>query len=350
MEPCQRGEFRSLIIYYLDTDVARDRLGSQVWSTPAYGSDAGKEMTPNPLREVLIAARSQLAALDVSFRRLINSSCSVFSLPDEILCQIFEIIVLDGQYDVKPSSRSIRRSQNQVIGTCSRWRSTALASPSLWRRITLDRYHTSEADAAAYDTSPVLFDLEHSKDCPLSLYLDVNDVLPRWTNILRPIVASICDRLQDVYVSWSVPYFRFDTVASDLKKLMLSPRIRSFALKLHVVCVGTPTPHLDLSAAKHIQRMDVHCRIMRFPRWSCDLRVPPFWAVRTLTLGGDLNKSNIVGAINSCTQLELLSVSCPFGDSTIVDEAARPLLLKPQSHLVSLSLFDLDLRSTLGQL
>jgi len=188
----------------------------------------------------------------------------VHTLPPEVLSIIFTLALPSNQQLIPGTPRPRLTNPFPLCAVCSLWRSLALATPQLWKRVFVHiPFNISRADSElkAVDLVPWI---ERSGSLPLTLFISYDDNMP--LDEMGP-VASIAQVLNHYAPRWETLYLQYPDqnmhrIGSDSSRLF---RIIEWSSLQQVYWFRT---HTNPLAQKHkiipwaqVTHLEIHCSI-----------------------------------------------------------------------------------------
>ncbi|KZV68744.1 hypothetical protein PENSPDRAFT_652944 [Peniophora sp. CONT] len=258
-------------------------------------------------------------------------------LPNEILLRIFTLVVCEESQSSSYAQAPAPAWVLSIPHVCSRWRTLALGSPTLWTRI------TSYFHFFWYNVH-----LERAHDTPLHPIvplLDADDIPDE--GLLENMARASCEMdiiLQpgplspqdddeeeddegDAYFVWCL--------GDD------APRLQTLSIEQPSSTVPLELPHPFSNNHDSLRHLSITCPSLEIPNWTTNL----FTNLTSLTIHSTVNFSVLRAICRKATKLERLAYSAPsprgkklnIKEPFIRDE--RPLVM-PSLHELSMSSFD----------
>lgn len=301
-------------------------------------------------------SRIQQAAR-VQDARSTNASSSAVNLPNEILSEIFEwavqgILSPEGVFHPKSGhlqALSYRRARNRIASVCSRWRHVAVTVSSMWTKVSIYSGVVRDKKTGGWNLlnrDMLASDIKNMGPRMVSLNIygspySLND----WDKSIRPTLSPFVERYRDIGFTWA----RWRQVDSNLSlansqrvnrefyALFATPHVRRLCIRIFSAPPYYGDRVMDLSKARGVEDVHAHSKLTTPHDIPTSLRVPVSWNVRRLTLMGSYNLLDVIVALNSCTRLEELMLTCNFSSPDI---SYGDVTLKPLPFLSTLSLYE----------
>ena len=215
---------------------------------------------------------SGIADLHEAARAHLNAVLPVNQLPNELLLEIFNLILGDVDVrhvlsmDAEECQRSDYRQLYTLTHVCQRWRAVAIQSPRLWTSVNFR--HRTELMTFAKRSFPLPFALymQISKSSVAESLLVLRQYSSRLSALHVFFSGGNIAIPQDVFFSLDAPHLESITISWDLSKPMLcrnvlsgmsnsTPRLRALAL----VPVFTRNP-IDISLLPALTHLYLSCQ------------------------------------------------------------------------------------------